>query len=86
MTVAVQKLTFEEYLKYEDGTDTRYELVNGELVPMSVGKGIHALIVDFLVDQIKRAIVELGRSDMAMSAASGRTVAQRRQTRDFPYS
>ncbi len=71
MTVAVQKLTFEEYLKYEDGTDTRYELVNGELVPMSVGKGIHSLIVDFLVDQIKRAIVELGRSDMAMSGSVG---------------
>lgn len=27
-------LTFEEYLAYDDGTDTRYELVNGELVVM----------------------------------------------------
>jgi len=71
MTVAVQKLTFEEYLTYEDGTDTRYELVNGELVPMSVGKGIHALIVDFLADQIKAAIAELGRSDKAMSGSVG---------------
>jgi Uma2 family endonuclease len=26
--------TFEEYLGYDDGTDTRYELVNGELVEM----------------------------------------------------
>lgn len=25
-------MTLEEYLNYEDGTDTRYELVNGELV------------------------------------------------------
>jgi len=25
-------LTFEEYLKYDDGTDNRYELVNGNLV------------------------------------------------------
>lgn len=24
--------TFEEYLAYDDGTDTRYELVDGELV------------------------------------------------------
>ncbi len=53
MTVAVQKLTFEEYLKYEDGTDTRYELVNGQLVPMSVGKGIHAFIIDFLANQFR---------------------------------
>ena len=26
--------TFEEYLAYDDGTDTRYELVDGELVEM----------------------------------------------------
>ncbi|MDY6941157.1 MAG: Uma2 family endonuclease [Cyanobacteriota bacterium] len=26
--------TFEEYLAYDDGTDNRYELVNGELVPL----------------------------------------------------
>jgi Uma2 family endonuclease len=27
-------LTFEAYLTYSDGTDTRYELVNGDLVEM----------------------------------------------------
>jgi Uma2 family endonuclease len=27
-------LTFEDYLAYDDGTDTRYELVDGELVEM----------------------------------------------------
>ncbi|MEM9156612.1 MAG: Uma2 family endonuclease, partial [Cyanobacteria bacterium P01_F01_bin.33] len=27
-----QLMTLEDYLKYDDGTDTRYELVNGELV------------------------------------------------------
>jgi len=30
-----QKLTFEEYLTYEDNTDNRYELIEGELVPLS---------------------------------------------------
>jgi Uma2 family endonuclease len=29
-----QLLTFEEYLAFDDGTDTRYELVDGELVEM----------------------------------------------------
>jgi len=48
MTVAIKKLTFEEYLKYDDGTDTRYELVNGELVPMSLGTGLHGAIAKFL--------------------------------------
>ena len=71
MTVAVQKLTFEEYLKYEDGTDTRYELVNGELVPMGVGRGIHGLILDFLVDQLKLAIAELGKADLALQGTVG---------------
>ncbi len=34
-TTKTQKLlTFEEYLTYDDGTDTRYELVDGELVEM----------------------------------------------------
>ncbi|GAB4155257.1 MAG: Uma2 family endonuclease [Cyanobacteria bacterium J069] len=29
-----QSLTFEDYLRHDDGTDTRYELVNGALVAM----------------------------------------------------
>ncbi|NJK76569.1 MAG: Uma2 family endonuclease [Microcoleus sp. SU_5_6] len=29
-----QKLTFEEYLAYEDNTDNRYELIDGELVTL----------------------------------------------------
>lgn len=36
MTQSLSKswLTFEDYLAYDDGTDTRYELVDGELVEM----------------------------------------------------
>jgi Uma2 family endonuclease len=34
MTTATRKLTLEEYLNFDDGTDTRYELIDGELVPM----------------------------------------------------
>lgn len=56
MTVTTQKFTFEEYLAYEDGTDNRYELVNGELVLMSVAKIIHTLIIEFLIGQIKLAL------------------------------
>ena len=33
-TSAKTLLTFDEYLAYDDGTDTRYELVDGELVAM----------------------------------------------------
>lgn len=34
MTIATQPLTLEDYLAYDDGTDTRYELVAGALVAM----------------------------------------------------
>ena len=56
MTIATQKLTFEEYLAYDDGTDTRYELVDGELVPMSLGTGRHGGIAEFLNDQFRDQI------------------------------
>jgi Uma2 family endonuclease len=56
MTIATQKLTFEEYLAYHDGTDTRYELVDGELVPMSLATGRHGSIAEFLHDQFREQI------------------------------
>jgi len=34
MTHTSVKLTFEQYLEYDDGTDNRYELCDGELIPM----------------------------------------------------
>jgi Uma2 family endonuclease len=34
MTLSKILLTFEDYLAYDDGTDTRYELVDGELIEM----------------------------------------------------
>jgi len=34
MTQTPVKLTFEQYLEYDDGTDNRYELCDGELIPV----------------------------------------------------
>jgi Uma2 family endonuclease len=48
MTILIDRLTFAEYLNYTDGTDRRYELVNGELIPMSLGTGQHGAIIKFL--------------------------------------
>ncbi len=53
MTVALKKIAFEEYLTYSDGTDTRYELVEGELIPMSLGTGRHGAIAEFLNDEFR---------------------------------
>jgi Uma2 family endonuclease len=56
MTATTQKLTFTEYVNYADGTDTRYELVDGELRPMSLGTGQHGGIAEFLNDEFRDQI------------------------------
>jgi len=48
MTIASHKLTIAEYLAYDDGTDTRYELVNGELVEMPPESWSNSLIAKCL--------------------------------------
>ena len=45
MTVSLARLTFAEYLNYSDGSDRRYELINGELIPISLGTGQHGAII-----------------------------------------
>lgn len=54
MTVAkskpiTQTMTLEEYLAYDSGTDTRYELVDGILVDMGAESDINVMIAGFLV-------------------------------------
>jgi Uma2 family endonuclease len=50
MTLTTQRrLSLEEYLTYDDGTDTRYELVDGVLVEMGTESTINTLIAVYLV-------------------------------------
>jgi Uma2 family endonuclease len=49
MTIATRRMTLEEYLTYDDGTDTRYELVDGVLVEMPSENPINANIAMFLI-------------------------------------
>lgn len=50
MTIATrQRLTLEEYLTYDDGTDARYELVDGVLVEMGAENPINNTIAIFLI-------------------------------------
>jgi Uma2 family endonuclease len=48
MTTTTQRLTLEEYITYNNGIDATYELVNGELILMSLGTGKHGAICKFL--------------------------------------
>lgn len=61
MTATASKfLTFEEWLTYEDGSDTRYELDRGVLVEMGQARGRHGDIMEFLNDQFKIEIPKMG--------------------------
>ena len=56
----LKRLTFEEYLTYDDGTDNKYELVDGELVLMPLAVFGHAAIVNVLYIAIYMEIKRLG--------------------------
>lgn len=51
-----QKFSFEQYLAYCDGHETPHELVEGDLIPMTVGTGKHGSIIEFLHDEFRAAI------------------------------
>ncbi len=76
MTITTQQLSLDDYLAYEDGTDTRYELVNGELIAMAQPKGGHGAIAEFLNDtfraEIKRLGLEWTSKQMAIALQSPR--------------
>jgi Uma2 family endonuclease len=71
MTATTQRFTLEEYLRYDDGTDTLYELVKGELVPMALGTGQHGEVVDFLNIQFRSEIARIGREWVSKQMAIG---------------
>jgi len=48
MTIATKPMSLEEYLHYDDGTDTRYELVNGELIAIPPESNLNHQIASFL--------------------------------------
>lgn len=62
MTTAFKKLTLNEYLAYDDGTDARYELVDGELVQMPPESDRNNLISLYLLSQfLKFVLIQLIR-------------------------
>lgn len=59
-TTTQPRLTFEQYLTYDDGTDNRYELVRGLLLLMNPPTLLHIRIAKFLERQFDREIERLG--------------------------
>ncbi len=56
MTIATKKLSLEEYLAYDDGTDTKYELVDGELVEMPPETNRNNRIALYLLSEFLKLI------------------------------
>jgi Uma2 family endonuclease len=54
VSTPVKLMTMEEYLIYDDGTDTRYELVDGELVEMPIESQVNARIAKYLFSEFMK--------------------------------
>ena len=71
----VQLLTktysFEDYLAYNDGTDNKYELVNGELQLMPTASGLHALILHFIFNVLEQEIKKVQKQWKVMPGTVG---------------
>jgi Uma2 family endonuclease len=52
-----RQLTFEEYLVYDDGTDNRYELVDGELIMVPLPTPDHSDLIDLLRATFQKLIL-----------------------------
>ena len=68
---AKQKMTLKEFLAYDDGTNTRYELVGGVLVEMSLGTGKHSDIIRRLAKRFEEQAEQQGTDWIAIQGLVG---------------
>jgi Uma2 family endonuclease len=78
MTATSQKMTLEEFLAYDDGTDNLYELENGELIWMPSESEINRRIAMFLLAYLLQQGIPSYRLSMKTEVAvSGTRVSVR---------
>lgn len=83
MTTTTTKLTFEQYLTYDDGTDNRYELEDGELILMNPPTGRHAIIIAFLSNILFNEINRLQLPSIPLQVIGVRTSIRRSRLPDL---
>lgn len=71
MNLATKRLTLEEYLTYDDGTDKQYELVAGELVEMPAESPLNVQIALFLLSHLLQFVPLNCLSNKAEIVVSG---------------
>ena len=52
-TSTKDRVSFEEYIRYDDGTNKHYELVDGQLIEMPPASFLHSDIIDLIADCFK---------------------------------
>lgn len=70
-SAAAKRMSLEEYLTYDDGTETRYELVDGVLVEMSLGTGKHGRAIRRLAKRIEAIAEVMGTDWIALQGLVG---------------
>ncbi|NET58824.1 MAG: Uma2 family endonuclease [Symploca sp. SIO2E6] len=75
MTYTPLKLTFEQYLEYDDGTDNRYEVFDGELRPVPSESELNSWIAQYLGRKLETFVtmrqVKLQKLDLAVPVFPG---------------
>jgi Uma2 family endonuclease len=66
-----QRMTLKEFLAYDDGTETRYELVDGVLVEMSLGTGKHSGVIRRLAKRLEAQAEQQGTDWIAIQGLVG---------------
>jgi len=59
LETATKTYSFQDYLDLKDPSDLKYELLNGELIPMPPASGLHAEILCLIYDILKAEIQRL---------------------------
>ncbi len=78
MTATTQKMTLQEFMAYDDGTDNLYELENGELIWMPSESEINRRIAVFLLIYFSQLAIPSYRLSMKTEVAvSGTRVSVR---------
>jgi Uma2 family endonuclease len=73
MSIAVQRMTFDQFLSYDDRTDGWYELENGELIAMPAESEINRRIAMFLVATFLKLDISFDRLSMKTELAVSST-------------
>lgn len=83
VNTATKRLTFEDYLAHDDGTDNHYELVDGQLILMNPPRTEHFLITKFLEQQLDHEIQRLAMPWLAFREAGVRTAISKSRLTDL---